>query len=553
MRTLAFLLAICALGAGCAAEPAGPATHVGDWRDQVIYQIVVDRFDDADPDNDTIDGIGPDRTDLARFQGGDWRGVERRLDYIARLGATTIWISPPYRNVPRTEREDGYHGYWPADFLEPNPRLGSLDELRSLVRAAHARGMLVILDVVPNHAGRVFTYDLDRDGQVDPGEIEPPWSGEVPYDAPLLFTDRPRMLLDGAELTLEARHFHRRGFGDLGVPMQKELGDFPTGLRDLDTENDEVVRALIETHAWWVEQTDVDGFRIDAVPHAARDFWARFCGGLREALAAIGKHRFLMVGEVFSSDPVDLASYAGLHALDSAFAFDLKWDLIDAVILEGRAPELAIGALVSNRSFFPLSGQPLGVDLSPWDARVAFADNHDVWRLRGELDDPYAAELALTVVFTVDAIPAIYYGTEQGLAGQSHHEAREPLWLGAGFDESAPMYRFIQRLAEIRRRSLALRRGEVIVRYASTVGARDAEAEDASFLAYERAYEGERLLVAMNAGATDASRARMQTGFPGGTRLVDALGRASAPWVVQDGGVLDITLPPRSVVVLEPQ
>ncbi|HEY8432554.1 MAG TPA: hypothetical protein VIL20_29490 [Sandaracinaceae bacterium] len=97
--------------------------------------------------------------------------------------------------------------------------------------------MLVILDVVPNHAGRGLDYDLDGDGEVDPGEIEPPWS-DVPYDVPLSWTARPRMFAPGGELvTLGAEHFHRRGRGDLGVPIQKELGDFPTGLRDLDTES----------------------------------------------------------------------------------------------------------------------------------------------------------------------------------------------------------------------------------------------------------------------------------------------------------------------------
>lgn len=235
MTSLRCALAILGcLAAACEGAPPPVSTHVEDWRDHVIYQIVVDRFDDGDPENDAADGVEPVPGDLARVQGGDWRGVIDRLDYLARLGVTAIWISPPYRNVPRTEREDGYHGYWPADFTEANPRFGTLAELRELVREAHARGMLVILDVVPNHAGRVFTYDLDADGEVDPDEVEPPWS-DAPYDVPLIWSERPRMIGPGGELvTLEAEDFHRRGDGDLGDPVQKELGDFPTGLRDLD-------------------------------------------------------------------------------------------------------------------------------------------------------------------------------------------------------------------------------------------------------------------------------------------------------------------------------
>ncbi|HJL19227.1 MAG TPA: alpha-amylase family glycosyl hydrolase [Sandaracinaceae bacterium LLY-WYZ-13_1] len=534
-------------------EPGPVATHVEDWRDQIVYQIVVDRFDNGDPSNDVVDGIGPEPGQLERFQGGDWRGVRDRLDYLEALGVTAIWLSPPYRNVPRTEREDGYHGYWPADFTEANPRFGSLGELRALVDAAHARDMLVILDVVPNHAGRVFTYDLDADGVVDEGEVEPPWA-DPPYEAPLLWTHRPRLWTRGpdgmrARWTLEAEHFHRHGFGDLSMPRQKELGDFPTGLRDLDTEREAVIEALVETHAWWVEQTDVDGFRLDAVPHAGRVFWAAFCGRLRARLAALGKERFFLLGEVFTGSAEVLASYTQLDQLDAAFAFDLKVDLIDGVILEGRPPAIARGALRDHAALFPASPQPNGIGLDPWAARVVFADNHDVWRLRGELDDPLAAQIAMTVVFTVDGIPAVYYGTEQGLDGRFHHASREPLWE-AGFDRSHPTFRHIARLAALRRDSAALRRGSLTVRYASESGGADEDpAEDAGMLAYERALDDERILVVLNA-SLDESRATFRTGFAEGTHLFDALEATDAPWVVGDGGALGIRLPGRSAVVL---
>ncbi len=538
---------------GCAPPTSPPpiATHVVDWRDEIIYQIVVDRFDNGDPSNDAADGTEPVPGDLARFQGGDWRGIRDRLDYIEALGATTLWISPPYRNVPRTEQEDGYHGYWPADFTEASERFGGLRELRDLVRDAHERGMLVILDVVPNHAGRVFTYDLDRDGEEDPDEIEPPFSDPA-YSVPLLWSYRPRMFAGEAAFTLEAEHFHRRGAGDLSDPVQKELADFPSGLRDLDTEREDVVDALVETHAWWVEQTDVDGFRVDAVPHAPRAFWAAFCARLRRRLASIGKERFLLIGEVFDASPDALASYTQLDQLDSAFAFDLKRDVIDGVILEGRPPTNAIGALADNRDRFRAVPQPGGVGISPWEARVAFADNHDVWRLRGELDDPLVVQIALTVVFTVDAIPSLYYGTEQDLDGTEHHLSREPLFVEAPtFPTDGSTFTYIARLAAVRARSAALRRGSLTVRYAATTGGADpTPGPDAGLFAYEREADDERVLVVINA-SLDESIARFSAGFSGEERLYDQLGSSPAPWVVADGGVIDVRLPGRSSIVLE--
>ncbi len=531
--------------------PASIATHVEDWRDHVIYQIVVDRFDNGDPGNDAADGLEPEPDDLSRVQGGDWQGILDRLDYLERLGVSAIWISPPYRNLPRTEREDGYHGYWPADFIDANPRFGDLALLRELVRQAHARGILVILDVVPNHAGRVFTYDLDGDGEVDPGEVEPPYA-DPPYEVPLLFTHRPRMFAGGTRepFELEPRHFHRRGFGNLGIQEQKELGDFPTGLRDLDTESPEVIAALIETHVYWVEQTDVDGFRIDAVPHVGLPFWQTFCAGLRARLAELGKERFLLLGEVFSGDPATLARYSALGALDTAFAFDFKGTVIDRVILEGAPPSVARGALGPNRALFAASGQPGGIGLSPWDARVVFADNHDVWRLRGELDDPLAAAIALVAVLTADGLPALYYGTEQELDGRQNHASREPMWLEAGFDETAPTFRLVQQLLALRRRSPALRYGTLETRYLATTGGADPEpAEDAGMMAWERAYEGERVLVVINS-AIQGSVARIRTGYRAGTRLVNALEPGPA-LEVEAGGELTIRLPGRAAVVLE--
>jgi len=524
---------------------------VEDWRDEIIYQIVVDRFDDGDPSNNRADGVETEPGDLSRFQGGDWRGVRDRLDYLEALGVTTIWLSPPYLNVPRTEQEDGYHGYWPADFTEASERFGGMEELRALVRDAHERDMLVILDVVPNHAGRVFTYDLDGDGATGPLEIEPPFS-DAAYEAPLTWSHRPRMFSAEGRFTLEPEHFHRQGSGDLSDPLQKEQADFPSGLRDLHTEREDVIDALVETHAFWVEQTDVDGFRVDAVPHAPRAFWAAFCSRLRRRLASVGKQRFFLLGEVFDASPDALASYSELDQLDATFAFDLKRDVIDGVLLEGRPPAGALGALADHAARFRAVTQPGGLGLSPWQARVAFADNHDVWRVRGELDDPLVVLLAMTVVFTVDAIPAVYYGTEQDFDGTEHHLSREPMFaLAPTFPTDGATFRHIARLAAVRARSEALRRGGLIVRYAAETGGADpAPGPDAGLFAFEREAGDERVLVVINASLDD-STARFQTGFAGGERVFDQLGSRPSPWLVAEGGMIELSLLGRSSVVLE--
>ncbi|HUH01635.1 MAG TPA: alpha-amylase family glycosyl hydrolase [Kofleriaceae bacterium] len=541
--------------AACAAadEPA-IATHVDDWRDEVIYQIVVDRFDNGDPTNDVVDGIAPVPGDLARFQGGDWAGVTRRLGYLERLGVTTLWISPVVDNVQRTGYQDGYHGYWASSFIVPNRRFGELEELRALVASAHGRGMKVIVDLVVNHAGRVFFYDLDGDGAMGPGEAEPTFSDAGPYDAPLVWlTDPPEVYRAGPEghlevMALAAEHFHRRGQTTDGSPLQKELGDFPTGLRDLDTEHPELVAALVDTVVHWVELTDVDGFRLDAVPHAPPAFWSQFAAEVRARLAVLGKHRFLLLGEVFDGDPSRLAGYTGPGGLDSVFDFSLKGRVIDNFILDGFSAASVAPALAEYASYYPAAPHPAGIELSPWQARVSFADNHDVPRLRYWLDDPLAAELAMTVVFTVDAIPAVYYGTEQELDGGWGNASREVLWE-RGFAEDTRMYGHLARLAAIRRDSPALRRGSLRVAYASEVSARES-GPGAGLLAWERYTAGDRVLIAVNAHPIDRAAATIRTGFASGTALRDELGGGT--FEVGPGGDVTVEVAPRRALILAP-
>ncbi len=134
-----------------------------DWRDQVIYQIMIDRFQNGDPNNDF--NVQPSVP--GRYHGGDWQGVIDRLDYLQDLGVTALWISPVVKNTEEDSGFASYHGYWAQDFVRPNAHFGDLLKLREMVMKAHERGMVVILDVVTNHMGQLFYYDINGNGQAD--------------------------------------------------------------------------------------------------------------------------------------------------------------------------------------------------------------------------------------------------------------------------------------------------------------------------------------------------------------------------------------------------
>ena len=96
-------------------------THVEDWRDEVIYQVLVDRFANGSAANDFR--FDPSPTSLARYKGGDWQGMIDHLDYIEELGVTALWISPIIMNVDTDAGVDGYHGYWALDLERLNPKV----------------------------------------------------------------------------------------------------------------------------------------------------------------------------------------------------------------------------------------------------------------------------------------------------------------------------------------------------------------------------------------------------------------------------------------------
>ncbi len=140
-------------------------TIVKDWRDEIIYQVMIDRFEDGDKSNNWDVKYNT----AVAFHGGDWQGLIDRLDYIEDLGVTALWISPVVKNVENDAGFYSYHGYWTQDFMSVNPHFGDMAKLKELVRKCHERNIKVILDIVTNHVGQLFYYDINNNGSPDEG------------------------------------------------------------------------------------------------------------------------------------------------------------------------------------------------------------------------------------------------------------------------------------------------------------------------------------------------------------------------------------------------
>ena len=152
-----------------ATEPTGlAAARARPPEDDVIYLIMPDRFANGDPANDRGGATGDrmqtgyDPADKAFWHGGDLKGLTAKLDYIQGLGVTAIWLTPVFRNQVTQgagkTASAGYHGYWGLDFTNVDPHLGTKQDYKAFVDAAHARGMKVYFDIVVNHTGDIIKY-----------------------------------------------------------------------------------------------------------------------------------------------------------------------------------------------------------------------------------------------------------------------------------------------------------------------------------------------------------------------------------------------------------
>ncbi len=307
----------------CAGGTAGPAgaqqaaPFLGRLpEDEVIYFVMPDRFENGDPSNDRggLEGgpleTGFDPTRKGFYHGGDLAGLTAQLDYIQGLGATAIWLTPIFENKPVQgppgAESSGCHGYWIADFTNVDPHLGTREEFRAFVEAAHARGMKVYMDIITNHTADVIKYE-ECHGLSAPTEARE--QGVCPYrslgDYPFTTLGRPGgaplnegfLGLDARDLTEEnfARltrpdyaytpfvpsgeeavktpawlnnpiHYHNRGDTSFEGENSR-LGDF-AGLDDLMTESPAVVAGMIEIYKRWITDYRVDGFRIDTARHS---------------------------------------------------------------------------------------------------------------------------------------------------------------------------------------------------------------------------------------------------------------------------------------------
>ena len=477
------------------------------WSDQVMYFILIDRFSDGLEQSETL--FSSDQFDSANlstteaehwreagytFCGGTLRGVQSKLEYLKRLGITTIWLSPVLQQP--VYDSTSYHGYGSQNFLMVDARFGTQEDLQSLVDEAHQRNMYVVLDIVVNHAGFVFEYDVLVNSETEPSFNK---NGKHPvstfHDAdgkstipfgPVDIHQSPNVWPFGAIWPSElqnAEAFNRRGcISNWENPDEYLHGDFKF-LKDIhmgvgEDENfqpSEALITLIKVYQYWLAFADLDGFRLDAVKHMGIDATKYFSQQIQQFAQKIGKHNFYIFGEIPGGEQQarDTMDQAGLNAVLALL--DIPASLEAMIKGEGKPQDyfkhFATSALIGNENSSEVTWKK--------DEIVLFLDDHDQIRKNfdkarfpaGSVDWQKLAFPALATLVCSSGIPCIYYGSEQGFDGQGRHDRyiRETMFaseFGAFrskhrhfFNEELEIYQNLQRLLAIRSEVPALRQG----------------------------------------------------------------------------------------------
>jgi glycosidase len=503
-------------------SPLGSTNFQGITTDDVIYLIMIDRFADGDPSNNSPANSpreANDRNNPRGFHGGDLRGIINQLAYLKDLGVTALWLTPWHDNWNGVNRCDKawcpntyYHGYHAIDYYAVEDRFGDLATLRELVQKAHALGIKVIQDQVANHVGS-----------------QHPWINDPPlsnwFHGTLAQHDLNKFR-NSVLLSPHSNHIEFRNVLD---------GWFNDDLPDMNQEEPEVARYEIQNALWWVGVTGIDGIRQDTIQYMPRFF-------IRDLSTALHRQypRLWMVGEVFERDSAHTAFFIGGHkgwdgidtTLDSVFDFAL-WNA-SLLVFTNKAPVRLLRDQLKYDALYP---DPSKV--------TVLANNHDTTRfLSLEGATTAGAMMHVAFVLSVRGTPQLYSGEEIAMEGKEDPDNRRFFPSRAFTNEGRTpkereMFDWTRSWIRLRREQAALRSGRLI----------DLFYDDDAYV-FARQHNDQTVIVAFNRH-NERKRVTIPAGSIGlkdGVTLMPLIGAADGRVVK---GEVVINLPAQTAIALK--
>tara|TARA_R110000822_G_scaffold53643_9_gene138282 strand:- start:4179 stop:5864 length:1686 start_codon:yes stop_codon:yes gene_type:complete len=478
-----------------------------EWREEIIYFMMVDRFHDSNKrhsKNFDFRHVGFGNEDqLQKPFGGTLKGIMDNIDYIKNLGCTAIWLSPVFENNPGS-----YHGYAIQNYMDVDKRWGTKEELEQLVDKAHGLDIRVFLDIVLHHSGDNWSYPFDYDYFYAGGQRFP-LGGWREKDRPLPVELRDQELynrkgqirnFDAYPETQEGDFFTLKTFRNDGSPASESLLDI-----------------LVKIHCYWIRETDVDGFRLDAVKHMKGNDISRFCSNIREYAYTLGKRNFFLFGEIIGDDemgnpyigpkmlPKDRNVYYGLDSI-----LDHPLHSVLAEVIKGNSsPNRLI------RRYAVLQKNALGRG-EYGEFLVTYIDDHDQVGMDfkhrfGHNATPEQIVAGMGFLICALGAPCIYYGTEQGFEGNGMDDRyiREGMFDPDDketnvLNQGSWIYKRISVLAHLRQKESILKFGRMYFREISKNGV-DFHFPDGKecLLAFSRILHQGEILVVYNSSPKD--------------------------------------------------
>ena len=355
-----------------------------DWDEAVIYFAVTDRFFDGDASNNDAYGVGDYNTGKkggSSYHGGDFAGLNQKLDYLKDLGVNTIWITPIVENIKEDQHDKetdtatyGYHGYWASDFTKLNGHLGTEEQFEALLEAAHSKDMKIMVDVVLNHAG-YGTEDHFNDILMD---------------------------ADGKKISMIR--------DDSNTISGDDKYDALSGLPDFVTENKAVTDQLVAWQTGWMSKYSIDYYRVDTVKHVETTTWAAFKNSLTKV-----NPDFKMIGEYSGAGYANNAGELGTGSMDALLDFDFN--------------DFAQKFVTGDISGVESSLQKRNGAINNTATMGSFLSSHDEDSLQYKLvnesklseEEAYnLMKVAATLQITAKGQPVLYYGEEIGQGGANN-------------------------------------------------------------------------------------------------------------------------------------
>jgi len=426
---------------------ADSAARAGFGSKDAILNLVPDRFANGNPGNDDVPGYpdNMDRNGGGTRHGGDIAGIAAHLDYIAEMGFTMIWPTPLLENK---QEAYSYHGYAATDLYRIDPRFGTNDEYRALVRQAGTKGIGVIQDMVPNHIGNGHWWLADL-----------PASDWLNHGGQYVPTRHARTAISDPYASSADRKNFTQGW-------------FAPTMPDLNQSNPLLGRYLVQNAIWWIEYAGLAGLRVDTYGYSDTAFLADWSRRILDEYPNL-----TLVGEEWSEQPNTVAYWLRGKAnkdgytssMPSMMDFPLSEMLRRALVTDESLNTglIELYAALSNDQVYPHPEQ-----------MVLFEGNHDMPRLLSVLgNDLDLYKMGLTFVATMPRTPQFYYGTEvlmQSPAKRDDAGTRRDFpggwpgdtasaFTGTGLTpEQTEAQRFMRRLLSWRKTASAIHHGKLM-------------------------------------------------------------------------------------------